>query len=126
MTALALQRVLTLVGHTVVACATAVAEAMAAVPRHPRGGLGSRSGPRLHAGRTGPPLRPGGAPADDEPARVCHAAQLPLLCRGRACPQTRVLLWVTGEQLRAVFEHVVLAEYRCQYDWREHQVREIQ
>jgi hypothetical protein len=40
-------------------------------------------------------------------------------------PRTRVLLWVAGEQLRAVFENVVLAEYRCRYDWREHQVREI-
>jgi hypothetical protein len=40
-------------------------------------------------------------------------------------PQTRVLLWVTGEQLRAVFDNVVLAEYRCRYDWREHQVRDI-
>jgi transposase InsO family protein len=39
--------------------------------------------------------------------------------------QTRVLLWVAGEQLRAVFDNVVLAEYRCRYDWREHQVRDI-
>jgi hypothetical protein len=36
-------------------------------------------------------------------------------------PKTRVLLWVYGEQLRAVLDHVVLAEYRCRYDWREHQ-----
>jgi hypothetical protein len=35
-------------------------------------------------------------------------------------PQTRVLLWVAGEPLRAVFENVVLAESRCRYDWREH------
>ena len=28
-------------------------------------------------------------------------------------PCTQVLLWVSGEQLRAVFDHVVLAEYRC-------------
>jgi hypothetical protein len=40
-------------------------------------------------------------------------------------PQTRVLLWVAGEQLRAVFDNVVLAEYRCRYDWREHHVRDI-
>ena len=40
-------------------------------------------------------------------------------------PRTRVLLWVAGEQWRAVFENVVLAEYRCRDDWREHQVREI-
>ena len=38
-------------------------------------------------------------------------------------PRTQVLLWVSGGQLRAVFENVVLAEYRCRYDWREHQVR---
>jgi hypothetical protein len=40
-------------------------------------------------------------------------------------PRTQVLLWVSGEQLRAVFENVVLAEYRCLYDWREHHVRDI-
>jgi Homeodomain-like domain len=40
-------------------------------------------------------------------------------------PQTRVLLWVYGEQLRAVLDHVVLAEYRCRYDWREHHVKDI-
>jgi len=40
-------------------------------------------------------------------------------------PQTRVLLWVYGEQLRAVLDHVVLAEYRCRYDWREHHVTDI-
>jgi Winged helix-turn helix len=32
-------------------------------------------------------------------------------------PHTRVLLWVSGESLRAAFESVVLAEYRCRYDW---------
>jgi transposase InsO family protein len=40
-------------------------------------------------------------------------------------PRTQVLLWVSGEQLRAVFDNVVLAEYRCRYDWREHQVQDI-
>src|SRR5262245_16645104 len=40
-------------------------------------------------------------------------------------PKTRVLLWVYGEQLRAVLDHVVLAEYRCRYDWREHHVKDI-
>jgi hypothetical protein len=34
-------------------------------------------------------------------------------------------LWVYGEQLRAVLDHVVLAEYRCRYDWRAHHVKEI-
>jgi hypothetical protein len=40
-------------------------------------------------------------------------------------PRMQVLLWVAGEQLRAVFEHVVLAEYRCRYDWRDHTVQDI-
>jgi hypothetical protein len=40
-------------------------------------------------------------------------------------PQTQVLLWVSGEQLRAVFENVLLAEYHCHYDWQHHQVKEI-
>jgi len=40
-------------------------------------------------------------------------------------PKTRVLLWVYGEQLRAVMDHVVLAEYRCHYDWRTHKVTNI-
>jgi hypothetical protein len=38
---------------------------------------------------------------------------------------TQVLLWVYGEQLRAVFENVVLAEYHCRYDWREQKVTDI-
>jgi hypothetical protein len=40
-------------------------------------------------------------------------------------PHTQVLLWVYGEQLRAVLDDVVLAEYHCQYDWRTHKVTEI-
>jgi transposase InsO family protein len=40
-------------------------------------------------------------------------------------PQTQVLLWVYGEQLRAVLDHVVIAEYHCRYDWRTHKVTEI-
>jgi hypothetical protein len=40
-------------------------------------------------------------------------------------PHTQVLLWVSGEQLRATFEHVVLAEYRCHYDWRDRKVTGI-
>jgi transposase len=40
-------------------------------------------------------------------------------------PKTRVLLWVYGEQLRAVLDHVVLAEYHCHYDWRNHKVKAI-
>jgi hypothetical protein len=40
-------------------------------------------------------------------------------------PKTQVLLWVSGEQLRAVFENVVLAAYRCRYDWRDRKVKDI-
>jgi hypothetical protein len=40
-------------------------------------------------------------------------------------PHTQVLLWVSGEQLRATFEHMVLAEYRCHYDWRDCKVTGI-
>ena len=31
-------------------------------------------------------------------------------------PQTQVLLWVSGQELRAVFDNVLLAEYHCHYD----------
>jgi transposase InsO family protein/transposase len=40
-------------------------------------------------------------------------------------PQTQMLLWVTGTQLRAAFEHVILAEYHCRYDWRDRRVKDV-
>ena len=40
-------------------------------------------------------------------------------------PRTQVLLWVYGEQLRAVLDNVVLAEYHCRYDWRTRKVTEV-
>jgi transposase/transposase InsO family protein len=40
-------------------------------------------------------------------------------------PRTKVLLWVYGQELRAVFENVVLAEYYCRYDVRERKVKDI-
>lgn len=40
-------------------------------------------------------------------------------------PTTPVLLWLSGDQLRAVFDNVVVAEYHCQYDWRRHRVINI-
>jgi len=40
-------------------------------------------------------------------------------------PKTRVLLWVYGEQLRAVLDNVVLAEYHCRYEWRPQKVTGI-
>ena len=36
-----------------------------------------------------------------------------------------MLLWVYGQALRAVFDNVVLAEYHCRYDFREHKVKDI-
>jgi hypothetical protein len=41
-------------------------------------------------------------------------------------PKTRVLLWVDGEQLRAMCADVVLAESHCHDDGREHTVTTIQ
>ena len=40
-------------------------------------------------------------------------------------PTTPVLLWLSGDQLRAVFDNVVVAEYRCHYEWRTRQVKDI-
>ena len=40
-------------------------------------------------------------------------------------PHTQVLLWVAGTQLRAAFDHVILAEYHCRYDWRDRRVKEV-
>jgi hypothetical protein len=40
-------------------------------------------------------------------------------------PQTQVLLWVYGNELRAVFDNVLLAEYHCHYDLRHGTVTDI-
>ena len=40
-------------------------------------------------------------------------------------PRKRVLLWVYGDRLRAEFENVVVAEYRCRYDWKERKVQDV-
>jgi transposase InsO family protein len=40
-------------------------------------------------------------------------------------PKTKVLLWVYGNELRAVFDNVVLAEYYCRYDIRDGKVKDI-
>jgi hypothetical protein len=40
-------------------------------------------------------------------------------------PKTRVLLWGYGEPLRAVLDHVVVAEDPCRYDWRTRTVTDI-
>ncbi len=40
-------------------------------------------------------------------------------------PKSQVLLWVYGEQLRAVLDNVVLAEYHCRYDGHARKVRDI-
>jgi thiamine phosphate synthase YjbQ (UPF0047 family) len=39
--------------------------------------------------------------------------------------RTQVLLWVSGEQLRGMFENVILAEHRRHDDWRDHTVQNI-
>jgi transposase InsO family protein len=40
-------------------------------------------------------------------------------------PRTQVLLWVAGERLRAAFNHMILAEYHCRYDWQDRKVKDI-
>ncbi len=40
-------------------------------------------------------------------------------------PKTQVLLWVYGNELRAVCDNVVLAEYHCRYDLRDRKVKDI-
>jgi transposase InsO family protein len=40
-------------------------------------------------------------------------------------PKTQVLLWVYGNELRAVSDNVVLAEYHCRYDLRDRKVKDI-
>jgi hypothetical protein len=40
-------------------------------------------------------------------------------------PQKPVLLWVYGNELRAVFDNVLLAEYYCHYTLRENKVKDI-
>lgn len=77
--------------------------------------------------------------AEDELARRFSQALFPRTTNRYGCvtlhsshfyveaglPQTRVLLWVAGEQLRAVFEDVILAEYHCRYDWQDRHVKDI-
>ena len=40
-------------------------------------------------------------------------------------PKTKVLLWVYGNELRAVFKNIVLAEYDCRYEMRDRKVKDI-
>lgn len=40
-------------------------------------------------------------------------------------PQQQVCLWVYGQELRAVFDTVLLAEYHCHYDLREGKVTDL-
>jgi hypothetical protein len=40
-------------------------------------------------------------------------------------PQQQIGLWVYGQELRAVFDNVLLAEYHCHYDLREGKVTDI-
>ena len=43
----------------------------------------------------------------------------------KGCPRPKVWLWVYGNELRAVFKNIVLAEYYCRYDVRDHKVKDI-
>ena len=77
--------------------------------------------------------------AEDELARAFSQALFPRTTNRYGCvtlhsyhfyveaglPQTQVLLWVAGEQLRAVFENVLPAEYHCRYDWQDRHVKDI-
>ena len=72
--------------------------------------LGAAKGRRYSPGRARPPLLAGPVPPDDQPVWLCHLAQLPLLCGRGGLPTTQVLLWVSGDRLRAVFDNVVVAE----------------
>jgi transposase InsO family protein len=77
--------------------------------------------------------------SEDELARKFSHALFPRITNRYGCvtlhsyhfyveaglPKTQVLLWVYGNELRAVFDNVVLAEYRCRYDLRDRKVRDI-
>jgi transposase InsO family protein len=77
--------------------------------------------------------------AEDELARAFSHGLFPRTTNRHGCvtlhsyhfyveeglPQTQVLLWVTGESLRAAFENVSVAEYRCRYDWQDRKVKDI-
>jgi hypothetical protein len=60
----------------------------------------------------------GGAYTSNDFAAVCPAIEAGL-------PHTQVLLWVSGEQWRAAFDNVILAEYHCRYDWRDRKVKDV-
>jgi transposase InsO family protein/transposase len=40
-------------------------------------------------------------------------------------PKTKIFLWVYGNELRAVFKNVVLAQYYCRYEVRDRKVKDI-
>ena len=40
-------------------------------------------------------------------------------------PHTLVSLWLDGDQIRAVVDNVLLAEYECHYSWRTRRVTAI-
>jgi transposase InsO family protein len=75
----------------------------------------------------------------DELMRKCSQALFPRTTNPYGCvtlhshhcyvepgvPHTQVLLWVYGEQLRAMLDNVVLAEYHCRYNWRTRKVTEM-
>ena len=48
----------------------------------------------------------------------CVALHRSLFYVDQGLAQQPVLLWVAGEELRAVYDHVLVAEYTCHYDLR--------
>jgi hypothetical protein len=60
----------------------------------------------------------------DQPLWLRDLASLSLLCGGGITQDTGGP-GVYGEQMRALCEHVVLAEYRCRDDWQNRHVKEV-
>jgi hypothetical protein len=77
--------------------------------------------------------------AQDELLRKCVHAVCPRTTNQYGCvtlhsyrfsgeegvPKTRGLLWVYGEQWRAMWDDVVLAEYPCHYTWQDRPVKAL-
>src|SRR4029450_7557566 len=92
-----------------------------AATTNPTGVLGAVSPPAVEASGSAPIAYPTAHTLRMSTDRV-KSAECPTNVKEVVA---RFVLWVYGEQLRAVLDYVVLAEYRCRYDWREHHVKEI-
>jgi hypothetical protein len=98
--------------------------ARSAPPPDPGRSLGSHQGPHVCAGRIGAPVLQALFPRTTN-RYGCVTLHSYHFYVEEGLPKTQILLWVYGEQLRAVLENVVLAEYQCRYDWRDRKVRDI-